>query len=72
MSTLTKAQIHAALSVLRALADIIRELKQVPNGHLYARVMEHLTLQEYTAFIEKLKSSKLIKEENHVLIWIGD
>lgn len=50
----------------------IRELKEIPSGRLYARLMEVMSLEDYNAIITKLESANLIKVENHVIIWIGD
>lgn len=61
-----------SLKIIQAVAETIRELKQIPSGHLYARLMEvNLSLEGYEAIIGILKNSGLIKEENYELIWIG-
>jgi hypothetical protein len=63
---MTKPQI---LELLRALAEAIRELGSVPSGELYARVMNHLTLEQYQAIIDTLKRAGLVCEENNLLLW---
>lgn len=73
MSSLTKAQKHAVISATLALADAVRELGSVPSGHLYARVMGQLQLEEYEAMIGCLIRNGIIsKDDNHVLTWKGD
>jgi hypothetical protein len=67
---MTKKQILATFEVTRAIADAIRELKSVPSGHLYAQVMNHLSLEQYTKIIDLLKSNRLIEERNSELAWI--
>lgn len=68
--TITKEQIKASLEVLKALADTIRELKSVPSGELYARVMGVLTLNQYQSAIQTLKRTGLVKESGHLLTWV--
>jgi hypothetical protein len=57
-----------------ALAEILGEaiqgLGEVPNGHLYARVMGHISLDTYNGAIEALKDSGLVTA--HLLRWVGD
>jgi hypothetical protein len=64
-------QIKSGLEILRAVADTIKELKQVPSGILYSQMMEHMELSTYDKIIGILKGAKLIREENHMLVWIG-
>jgi hypothetical protein len=59
------------VQVIAAVAEAIRDLKEVPNGHLYARVMQYLTLDQYNQILGTLKSAGLIEEANHVLKWTG-
>lgn len=62
---------NAAIAILRAIAEAIRELKRVPNGHLYARLMGTISYGDYTRAIEIVKNAGLVEEKNHELIWIG-
>ena len=62
-----KAAVNAAL----ALSEAIRELGSVPSGHLYARVMGHLSLQSYESIIRILKNTGLVSESSDVLTWPG-
>jgi hypothetical protein len=54
-----------------ACAEALRELRTVPNGEFYARVMQHMSHEQYQIVIDSLKHAKLIDEKNHVLTWIG-
>lgn len=63
----TSIQASAAI----AIAEAIRELKEVPSGHLYARVNQHMTLDAYFGIISALKSAGLVKEQNSLLTWVG-
>lgn len=52
--------------------QIIREAKQIPSGHLFARLMEcGMDPDTYTAIIDKLKDMGVIKEQFNMLTWIG-
>lgn len=69
MSTSPQAKAH--LSAAIAIAEAIRELKEVPSGHLYARVTQHMTLDAYNGIISALKTAGLVKEQNFLLTWVG-
>jgi hypothetical protein len=64
-------QQQAAVETIRAVADALRELKEVPSGHLYARLMGHTSLQSYELIISTLKSAGLVTEQNHLLTWVN-
>jgi hypothetical protein len=64
--------IKTALGILTAVADAIRELSEVPSGHLYANLMGKLSLEQYQQIIGVLKSTGLVAESNdHLLTWLG-
>lgn len=65
------AQVTAAIKVAAAVGEAIRDLGSVPSGHLYARLMGHMDLEAYNKCIGLLKQMDLVKEENHLLTWIG-
>ncbi len=67
----TANEVTAAIRVAAAVGDAIRELKSVPSGHLYARLMGHMSLDTYNGCIKILKQAELVKEENHLLTWVG-
>ena len=60
---------QAALEIIKAVADTIKELGSVPSGHLYAQLMGHLTLDQYNQIIGVLKNTGLVSESNHLLTW---
>jgi hypothetical protein len=71
MQTITKQEMHAGIEVIRAVADSIRELKQVPAGHLYAVLMGSMSLDGFNKIIRILKNAGLVREdESHLLHWI--
>ena len=67
--TMTSQEAAAVLAV-QAIAEVIRSLGAVPSGHLYARLMDKLTLEQYTALIDLLKRMGLVTEKNHLLRWV--
>ena len=71
MTTTPHNDVKAALGILRAVADAIRELGEVPSGHLYAHLMGKLSLEQYEQVIGVLKQAGLITESNHLLTWVG-
>lgn len=66
------SETKAAIAIVLAIADTIRELGSVPSGHVYAHVMHRLSLGQYAAVIELLKKTGKVKEENHLLIWVTE
>ena len=67
----TAKQKEATLNAVKAIAAAIRDLGSVPSGHLYARVMGFLSLDQYNSIIRILKNSHLINERHFELHWIG-
>ncbi len=67
----TPAEVATAAHIVIVIAETIRDLGAIPSGHLYAHLANQLELATFTAIINKLKEVGFVKEENHVLIWIG-
>jgi hypothetical protein len=62
----------AALKIGLAVAESIRELGEVPSGHLYAPLMGRLSLSAYESIIGVLKNAHLVAESPaHLLTWTG-
>lgn len=70
MNTITKQQAMDGIKLIKLVADSIKELKRVPNGHLYAMLMSILSLQEYEKIINILKNAGVIELKNNELFWI--
>ena len=47
MQTVTNTEVKAAFGILQAVAEAIRELGEVPSGHLYANLMSKLSLAQF-------------------------
>lgn len=69
---ITQNQIKAYLETVKAIAGAIKELKQVPSGHLYAQLMSHMSIDTYNSIIEVLKKARVIKESSHLITWIAN
>ncbi len=68
MNTPANTAVNAAL----AMAEAIRTLGSVPSGHLYAQVMNTLSLASYDNVIRALVNARLVrKDSSHLLTWIG-
>jgi hypothetical protein len=65
------SKIAAAIGIIQALAEAIRELKEVPSGELYAHVMGVMDVHQYERSIGVLKGAGLVEEQNHLLRWVG-
>lgn len=69
----TREELSASLQVIKAVADTIRELKEIPSGHLYAQLMTSgMTLNQYQQIISMLKRTGLVSESNNLLTWTGN
>lgn len=66
-----QAQVNAAVQIVVAVGQAIRELKSVPSGHLYAQLMGKMNLETYNKVIDTLKRTGAVTEENHLLKWVG-
>ncbi len=60
-----------AVLVILAVAETIREARTVPSGHLYAMLMDRLTIDGYRSIIATLKGAGLVSESSNLLTWIG-
>ncbi len=65
------AQEKAALGIVLAIGETIKELGSVPNGHLYAQLMGRMSLETYNKVIALLVKTGAVKNENHLLTWVG-
>jgi hypothetical protein len=71
MTQVSKDEVHAAVSVVVVLGQTIRELGRVPSGELYAQCMGTLSLVSYQRALGVLVQAGLVREENHLLSWVG-
>lgn len=64
-------QEKAAMQIVLAVGEAIKELGSVPSGHLYAHLMGRMSLETYTKVIALLVKVGAVKEENNLLTWVG-
>ena len=68
----TPEQRAAAVKMVLAVADAIRDLKEVPAGHLYAGLMGHMSLETFESILGILVSAGVVRRSgSHLLTWIG-
>ena len=68
MQTVTNTEVKAAFGILQAVAEAIRELGEVPSGHLYANLMSKLSLAQFEQVLGVLKGAGLVRESNAHLL----
>ena len=72
MNSAAKTGLSSAVQVLGVMAEAIRELGEIPSGHLYAMTMGSFeSVQAFEAAVRVLKGAGLVSEEGHVLRWSG-
>lgn len=68
----TKREVRAVVDVIVAVAETVRQVREIPSGHLYAQVMTAgISLATYERVVGVLKGAGLVEERNHVLRWVG-
>lgn len=68
----TQEKIKAALEVVRAVADTIREVGSAPAGIIYTAMMGRgFTYSDFEAVIGILERGKLVDRRGDLLVWIG-
>jgi hypothetical protein len=70
---ITQGEIKAALETMIAVAGAIRDLGQVREGELYARLCGHMSLTAYDAMIRQILKTGLVAREDDgpTLVWVG-
>lgn len=67
----TKEQLQAAVRILHAVAETVREASRVPSGTVYAALCGRVDLQGYQGLIRTLVNAGLIEVRSHELVWVG-
>jgi hypothetical protein len=68
----TRSQLVGALEIVKAVAEALRELGEVPAGTLYAALMSKLSHAEFEQIIGIIHGAGLIeRDDSHLLRWIG-
>jgi hypothetical protein len=58
--------------VVDAIAETIKEFKEIPSGHLYANLMGYMDLNTYQTLIKYMELKDWIKIEYNLITWIKD
>lgn len=71
-NTQAEKQAKALAALVLAIADTIKELKQVPSRHLYANICHAVDLDTYQAVIAFLVGSGKVRQHpSFMLEWVG-
>ncbi len=63
---------HALYRVVFTVAETIREVREVPSGHLYACLCDRVALADYQTVLGVLSRARLIEvTRSHMIRWIG-
>lgn len=58
------------LEIIKIIADAIKEVGNIPSGHLYVRLMNYMSLSTYESIINILEKGNFIQVKNHLITWI--
>ena len=72
MTTMTTEQAHKLIEFMGAIASLIKEVKEIPSGHLYAQLMGKMSLDQYQNMIATLQKAGLVSLKNDLLTYIGE
>ena len=72
LTTMTTEQAQKLIEFMGAIASLIKEVKEIPSGHLYAQLMGKMSLDQYQNMIETLKKAGLVSLKNDLLTYIGE
>ena len=68
----TTEQRKAALAVVLAASETIREAREVPTGHLYAVLMSFgCDMEQYRQIENILIGSRMVAKSGEMLRWVG-
>ena len=68
---ITPEQRKAVLELIQAIAETIKELGSVPAGHLYARLMDKMSIETFQTIVDTLVKAKIIENKGFLLTYIG-
>ena len=69
---MTAEQAHKLIEFMGAIASLIKEVKEIPSGHLYAQLMGKMSLDQYQNMIETLQKAGLVSLKNDLLTYTGE
>jgi hypothetical protein len=72
MTTMTTEQAQKLIEFMGAIASLIKEVKTIPSGHLYAQLMGKMSLDQYQNMIATLQKAGLVSLKNDLLTYTGE
>ena len=72
MTTMTTEQAYKLIQFMGAIASLIKEVKSIPSGHLYAQLMGKMSLDQYNDLIATLQNAGLVSLKNDLLTYTGE
>jgi len=72
LTTMTTEQAHKLIEFMGAIASLIKEVKEIPSGHLYAQLMGKMTLDQYQNMLATLQKAGLVSLKNDLLTYTGE
>jgi hypothetical protein len=69
--SITAEERRAVLTLINVIAEAIEALGTVPSGHLYARVMQYMSLATYETILRMLEDAGKITIKHHEITWKG-
>ena len=68
---MTKAEIEAGINAVMAVGNALKELREVPEGTLYAVVMQYISLEQLRKILDMLiRANLVIRTPAHLLRWV--
>jgi len=69
---MTTDQAQKLIQFMGAIASLIKEVKSIPSGHLYAQLMGKMSLDQYQDMIATLQKAGLVSLKNDLLTYTGE
>jgi hypothetical protein len=69
--SVTQEQLKVGLATMLAVSESIREAGSIPEGHLYAVLIDRMDINAFNSLVRALVRTGLVKSENHLLTWTG-
>lgn len=67
----TPAQTKAAFAATIAVTEAIRELGEIPSGHMYARLCDKMSLECWERMEKIIVGTGLVEKRGDLLVWVG-
>jgi phosphoribosylamine-glycine ligase len=64
-------KMKAAVQIMKAVAEAIKEAGSIPSGHLYAQLMGKMSLGSYEKMIDAMQRMGIIRVEDHLITYVG-